>query len=95
MPYNDAHVYFQMVELEKKFEKEITKDCTVLAARHPLPNWKALNVYGNGLESVWVYKHPDHSEFSVKTHPSDLNHLRGNNSNDTNSAEGNKSELDR
>ena len=62
-----------MVELEKKFEKEITKDCTILAARHPLPNWAHIVQYGNGLESVWVYKHPDNTEFSVKIQPEQIN----------------------
>lgn len=66
-----------MVPLEKKFEKEVNNDCTVLAARHPLPNWKPLHVIGEGLESVWVYQHPNSPTVEVRKTDTGLKDAEG------------------
>lgn len=47
-----------MKDLEDKFDREITDSCQVMAARFPLPSWEPVSVIGEGLDTVWVYKHP-------------------------------------
>ena len=45
-----------MPQLEKKLESDLTVDSKVVACRFPFPSWKADDVIGEGIDSVWVYK---------------------------------------
>lgn len=67
-----------MVPLERKFEEEITSDCCVLAARFPLPSWQPASVIGEGIDRVWIYVHPDHSEGYRLKHPTDTDQATSN-----------------
>jgi hypothetical protein len=46
----------QMPQLEKKLETELKSDSKVFACRFPFPTWKADDVIGEGIDSVWVYR---------------------------------------
>ena len=45
-----------MADVEKKFMRELKKDCVIVACRFPLPNMNIIKVTGNGVDTVWVYK---------------------------------------
>ena len=49
-------ISFQMPQLEKKLETDLSDDSKVVACRFPFPTWKASDVIGEGIDSVWVYK---------------------------------------
>ena len=53
-----------MSQLEAKFDKELHRDGHVVACRFPLPTWNPVNIYGEGLDTVWVYKHPSNTDFT-------------------------------
>ncbi|XP_046143106.1 LOW QUALITY PROTEIN: ATP synthase subunit C lysine N-methyltransferase [Osmia bicornis bicornis] len=52
----DNIVIFGMADVEKKFMRELKKDCVIVACRFPLPNMNIIKVTGNGVDTVWVYK---------------------------------------
>lgn len=53
-----------MSQLEAKFDKELHRDGHVVACRFPLPTWNPVKIYGEGLDTVWVYKHPSNTDFT-------------------------------
>lgn len=61
---NAIFTLIQMPQLEKKLESDLTVDSKVVACRFPFPSWKADDVIGEGIDSVWVYK-PIQSKSSV------------------------------
>lgn len=52
-----------MPDLEKKFEKEISDTCRIVASRFPLPNWQPVKIIGEGLDTVWIYMHPRNPDY--------------------------------
>jgi len=47
-----------MPALHSKLMREMTVDCSVIACRFPLP-CKPSQTVGEGLDTVWLYKHSD------------------------------------
>ncbi|XP_076241922.1 ATP synthase subunit C lysine N-methyltransferase [Calliopsis andreniformis] len=47
-----------MPDIEKKILTELQKECFVVTCRFPLPNMRAINKVGEGLDTVWIYKVP-------------------------------------
>ena len=47
-----------MPQLEKKLAADLSDGSKVVACRFPFPTWKAVDVVGEGIDSVWVYKPP-------------------------------------
>jgi len=47
-----------MPPLHSKLIREMTRDCNVIACRFPLP-CKPSHMIGEGLDTVWLYKHSD------------------------------------
>ena len=60
----NLHFTLQMEPLEKKLYKEIGENCEIFTSRFPLPNWKPVRIIGEGLDTVWVYSHPERSKFT-------------------------------
>lgn len=61
----DNIVIFGVENMMSLLENKILKDCdksgnsvTVIACRFPLPNWKPIEVFGSGIDTVWKYKYP-------------------------------------
>ena len=44
-----------MYNLENKLKLELTEESCIVACRFPLPNWKPIKCYGEGLDTVWIY----------------------------------------
>uniref|UniRef100_A0A6V7K276 Uncharacterized protein n=1 Tax=Bracon brevicornis TaxID=1563983 RepID=A0A6V7K276_9HYME len=47
-----------MEEVEQKFQRELKKDCTIVACRFPLPSIAPIKTIGEGVDTVWIYKTP-------------------------------------
>ncbi|KAL5010178.1 hypothetical protein ScPMuIL_012483 [Solemya velum] len=47
-----------MDPLEKKFARELSPHCQVVACRFPLPNWEPVLTVGTGVDTVWLYTVP-------------------------------------
>ncbi|XP_050423173.1 ATP synthase subunit C lysine N-methyltransferase [Adelges cooleyi] len=45
-----------MLDLEKKFVKELSSEAVIVACRFPLPNLKPYLVIGAGIDKVWAYR---------------------------------------
>ena len=45
-----------MPDLEKKLIKELEKDSEIVACRFPLPGLTPIEVVGEGIDTVWLYK---------------------------------------
>jgi hypothetical protein len=45
-----------MPQLEKKLESDLRQGSKVVACRFQFPTWKADDVIGEGIDSVWIYK---------------------------------------
>ncbi|XP_022647440.1 protein FAM173B-like isoform X1 [Varroa destructor] len=45
-----------MEELQLKCEQELEKGSTVVACRFPFEAWKPKKVYGEGVDTVWLYE---------------------------------------
>ncbi|KAK7056576.1 hypothetical protein SK128_021532 [Halocaridina rubra] len=55
-----------MPHLESKFVQELTPDACVVACRFPLPSWQPVAAFGNGIDTVWLYKRPESSKNNIK-----------------------------
>ena len=53
-----------MSQLETKFDTELHRDSHVVVCRFPLPNWQPVHTSGNGIDTVWVYKHPSNTDYT-------------------------------
>ena len=58
-----------MSALHSKLAREIAADCCVIACRFPLP-CRPSQTYGEGLDTVWLYKHSD-----IMQHSTPADHL--------------------
>lgn len=47
-----------MQQLETKLASDLNANSEVVACRFPFPNWKAEEIYGEGIDAVWLYKPP-------------------------------------
>ncbi|XP_059098546.1 ATP synthase subunit C lysine N-methyltransferase-like isoform X1 [Tigriopus californicus] len=45
-----------MPQLEAKLDRELSVKSCVVACRFPFPNWKPINVVGEGIDTVWLYR---------------------------------------
>ena len=50
-----------MADLETKLLKELATNGRIIACRFPLPSWKPISVYGEGIDTVWLYERPNES----------------------------------
>lgn len=58
-PYDNVVIFGveeMMQILEAKFEKELPCGSCVIACRFPLTTWKPQQIFGEGIDSVWLYK---------------------------------------
>ncbi|XP_072009070.1 ATP synthase subunit C lysine N-methyltransferase isoform X3 [Engystomops pustulosus] len=46
---------WKMPQLEKKLQMELSVSATVIACRFPFPCWTPDNIFGQGIDTVWVY----------------------------------------
>ena len=53
-----------MPVLHSKLVREMTMDCSVIACRFPLP-CESSRTIGEGLDTVWLYKHSDIMQHST------------------------------
>jgi len=53
-----------MSALHSKLVREMTADCSVIACRFPLPCEPSQTI-GEGLDTVWLYKHSDVMRYSA------------------------------
>ncbi|KAM5156792.1 ATP synthase subunit C lysine N-methyltransferase isoform 3-T3 [Mantella aurantiaca] len=44
-----------MPQLEKKLQKELSDQARVVACRFPFPHWVPSHIFGEGVDTVWVY----------------------------------------
>ncbi|ROT82441.1 hypothetical protein C7M84_024400 [Penaeus vannamei] len=60
-----------MPDLESKLLQELTADGCVVACRFPLPTWQPIAVFGEGIDTVWLYRRPnDYAVDKRKDHES-------------------------
>lgn len=58
-PFTDVVIFGveqMMEELEAKMQDELDCGARVVACRFPLPNWKPIAEFGNGVDTVWLYE---------------------------------------
>ncbi|XP_031562363.1 ATP synthase subunit C lysine N-methyltransferase-like isoform X2 [Actinia tenebrosa] len=48
---------WKMPQLQEKIQKEVNPDCHVIACRFPF-SWRPKDCIQEGIDSVWLYKHP-------------------------------------
>jgi len=48
-----------MPVLEKKLLQELRLSSQVVACRFPIKNWQPIHIMGEGIDTVWLYEHPD------------------------------------
>ncbi|XP_042890889.1 ATP synthase subunit C lysine N-methyltransferase-like isoform X2 [Penaeus japonicus] len=48
-----------MPDLESKLFQELTADGCVVACRFPLPTWQPIATFGEGIDTVWLYRRPN------------------------------------
>ncbi|XP_011299873.1 protein FAM173B [Fopius arisanus] len=59
--YNNVIIFGvpqMMEEIEQKFMTELKDNSTIIACRFPLPNLKPVQIVGQGVDTVWIYKRP-------------------------------------
>lgn len=57
-----------MPQLESKLIQELTSDGCVVVCRFPLPSWKPVASFGNGIDTVWLYTKPKNYELDSEVH---------------------------
>ncbi|XP_059477657.1 ATP synthase subunit C lysine N-methyltransferase [Neocloeon triangulifer] len=60
-PFSDVVIFGveqMMEELEAKMQRELDGGARVVACRFPLPTWTPVAVFGNGVDTVWLYEAP-------------------------------------